>query len=339
MPSSDAGELALGAAPEANGPDTAAPDAPVRLAWLRSQGFGLLCGQATVLLLAAGSFVMAHAPGVEAPTMDDVTAFVRAPSAWHLWFYLLVPVLALYALNTVLCTWDNVTRRWRLGQRAPSLYAPAVLHVAFLVALAAHGVGGLWGREHRPVMVGAAWKDLGDGRQARVLGLEEESHPDGSLRQIAARLEVRDGPSAAARPAEVSFNGPLSWGLGAELFLLADWGELPDGVRLRMGDAVCTATIGTPCPFSGQVVELTDLRTSGGPGGGPVAWLRAGDETFSLPIGYRRQLTGGATLVFDRLEPRPALLLRHRHAPGTPWALAAAVLLGLGTVMMGRRWL
>jgi len=115
-----------------------------RSEWLYSQGLGIVCGQATVLLLALGSVVLAATRdgASRAIAMDDLNGFFAAPAAAHLWFYLLVPVLGLYALNIFLATVRSVYRKWCDGLRDPRSYAAAVIHVAFLVALFAHLVGG-----------------------------------------------------------------------------------------------------------------------------------------------------------------------------------------------------
>ena len=115
--------------------------------WLFSQGLGVVCGQATVLLLAIGSVVLTATrdSASAAIAMDDLRGFFVAPSAVHTWFYLLVPILGLYALNTALATWQSVARKWRSGIRAPRFYAAAVIHVAFLTGLLAHAIGGLGG--------------------------------------------------------------------------------------------------------------------------------------------------------------------------------------------------
>ena len=103
-----------------------------RLAWLRSQGLGLACGLTTVALLAIGSFVLAATrDGASAGIgMDDLRGFFDPPRIEHAWLYLLFPVAGLYALNTVLATWDTVVRRWRGGARAPSAYAASIVHAA-----------------------------------------------------------------------------------------------------------------------------------------------------------------------------------------------------------------
>jgi hypothetical protein len=238
---------------------------------LRSQGFGIAMGLSTVGLLAVGSFAMvATADGVSAGVaMDDLTAFFRPVSPWHLWLYLLFPVLLLYGLSTLLSTWDSVLSAWRAGRRRLSAYAPALLHLAFLGTLAAHGLGGFWGAEAGVVRVGPWWTDLPDGRQARAVEVVTDPHPDGSPRQVTATLEVRS-PGGDVQTVSVAYNRPLTSGLGRDLLLM-----------------------------------VRALQMPGGEGGALV----------------------------------PVVVLRARHSPGNPVALASAVLLGLGLLSMGRRWL
>ena len=111
------------------------------------------------MLLAIGSVVLAATrEGASAAiSMDDMRGFFDAPSVVHLWFYLLVAVLTLYALNTTLATCQNVAKKWRAGIRTPRFYAPAMIHVAFLIGLLAHGVGGVGGEELDQLMVGPGW--------------------------------------------------------------------------------------------------------------------------------------------------------------------------------------
>ncbi|MBI4917515.1 MAG: hypothetical protein HY825_16870 [Acidobacteria bacterium] len=234
------------------------------LRFLRSPELGLLCGGATVLLLAVGSFVVAGTrDGASAALRtDELAPFFTDPSPWHLWLYLLVPVLGLYGLNTLLCTWDTTVERWRKGQHSPWQHGPAIVHAALLVALLAHLVGGFGSRDGDPVVVGRDWTALGDGRRVRLGDLRPEFHPGGQLAQLTASLDVAaEGQDVPESTVEVSFSHPLTSGWGSRLWLLAG---VDDG---------------------------------------------------------------------------PVVVLRPRDAPGVPWALAAAVLLGSGLVLMGRRWL
>ena len=154
--------------PSSDGDGGAPARAP--FAWLRSQGLGVICGLATVVLLAIGSFVVSFTrDGASADVrMDDLRAFFAEPSPLHIWLYLLIPILGLYAANTLFATWHNVVTRWRAGQRSPFRYGAAVIHVAFLVTMLAHLVGGLWSEERAPVLVGADWTAIDDGRRLRL---------------------------------------------------------------------------------------------------------------------------------------------------------------------------
>lgn len=251
---------------EAAAPALPSARAP-RLAWLRSQGLGVLCGQLTVLLLGAGSVVIVSTRdgASEHVRFDDINAFFQ-PVRWeHAWFYALLGVLALYALNTALCTWDSVVQKLATKVREPSAWAPALMHVSFLLALLAHLVGGLWTVDHAPVVVGRDWAQVGPGQQARVTALAQEHLSDGRPKSVQATVELRDG-SGAVRTETLGYNEPLTWDLGRELLLLEQAGQHP----------------------------------------------RTGEN---------------------------AVLARGRTVPGNPWALASAVVMTLGLVLMGRRWL
>jgi hypothetical protein len=316
------------------------------LEWLSSQGLGVLCGQATVLLLALGSILLAATrDGASAGIgMDDFRGFLVEPSLVHVWFYLLVPVLGLYALNALLASWNSVTSRWRSGLRSPAAYAAPVIHVAFLVALFAHLVGGLGSTEQGRVVVGPSWGDLGDGRQARLVELDVEPLPDGGIKQVRATVEIRD-PGGGLSTAIIGYNGPLSSGLGSDLFLLLGPGEVSAAARLVRGRDRCEVDLESRCNLAGAQVRLLYLHPSRRPGMSPLARLRvrtapdAPAEDFWLSRGHPRQLADGSTLILEEVTSRPAIHLRRRHAPGNPWALLATILFVLGMGMMWRRFL
>jgi hypothetical protein len=315
-----------------------------RTAWLSSQGLGVLCGQATVLLLAIGSIVLsATREGASASiAMDDMRAFFDAPSVAHLWFYLLVAVLTLYALNTTLATCQNVAKKWRAGIRAPRFYAPALIHAAFLVGLLAHAVGGIGGAELERSMLGPGWTQFGDGREARVTGLEVEPNPDGSMKQVRARVETRDAEGRSSETV-VHYNGPLSRGLGSDLMLLVQPQSVPT-LRLSRGGDRCDVAMAGACELGDARIEFLYLHPALQAGQGAFAQLRvrragqADTEVLSLVPGQSKPLADGSQLAAEGLEMRPAILLRHRRAPGNPLALLASLLLGLGLLMMWRRF-
>lgn len=317
-----------------------APRAGAPLAWLRSQGLGLVCGFATVVLLAIGSVVVAATrDGASAGVgLDDLRGFFSPPRAAHLWLYLLLPVVGLYALNTVLATWDSVARKWRAGLRAPAAYAAAVIHVGFLLALIAHGVGGFWGSDGEPVLVASGFRAVPGFGEARLLDLEVDSLPGGMPRTAWARLEVRT-PEGRLEPRAVGYNVPLSAGGGARLALLGDLGRAWVA-HLSIGDQSCAATEGQDCVLSGERVEL--LAFAPAEGGAPAAVIRSRGpsgrpEVRAVGRGGELPLAGGRLLTVDALAPEQAVLLRVRSAPGNPWALGAAVLMVAGVGLMWRK--
>jgi hypothetical protein len=318
--------------------DSAGPD---RLAWLRSQGLGLACGLATVALLAIGSFVLAATrDGASAGiAMDDLRGFFDPPRLAHAWLYLLFPIAGLYALNTVLATWDTVTRRWRLGIRAPSAYAASVVHVGFLLGLLAHAAAGFGGEDRGQVLVSAGWQAVPGFGEARLVSLDVDPLPGGMPRAVTASLEVRDA-DGSVRPVAVGYNAPLSTPAGGRLALLGDFGRVRVA-RLASGPEACAAAEGQACLLGGEAVHVVAIGP--GAGGGPGALVRArapsgSEEARWLGTGGELlALAGGRPLRLDAVGVEPGVLLRVREAPGNPWALAAAVVLTLGVVLMWRK--
>jgi hypothetical protein len=308
--------------------------------WLRSQGLGLACGLATVVLLGVGSVTIAATrEGASAAVgIDDLRGFFDPPSWTHLWLYLLFPVAALYALNATLATWDTVVRRWRAGVRAPSAYAASILHVGFLLALAAHAIGGFLGREGGTVVVGPGWTEVPGFGSVRLVSLRVDELPNGMPRAAEARLEVRDASGSVA-PAAVGYNAPLTSGAGSRLALLADFGRVLVA-RVASGAERCALAEGEACTVGGEPVRALAVRA--GPGGRPSALLRARGASGAPEVRWAAPddlvaLAGGRPLAVEAVAPEPAIALRVRAAPGTPWALAAAIALAAGVALLWRR--
>ena len=308
---------------------------------LRSQGLGVACGLATVVLLGIGSFVLAAtrdgaSAGVD---MDDLTAFFAHPSLVHLWLYLLTPVLALYGVNTLLATWQTVTRKVRRGIRSPGAYAPALIHVGFLVALLAHAVGGLFGgaRGEAVLAVDAGWQALPGGREARLVAVDVERLPGGMPKEVRARVQVRHDGSAAVDERVVGYNRPLAFAGGAELHLLGDLGRVPLAELFVAGET-CRAFEGSSCVARGAEVRVLSVALPVQEGVEPRVHVLAGGRRLVLALGRDVPLANGLPVRLQAVHPTPGILLRSRSAPGNPLALAGALLLVSGLLAMGRRF-
>jgi hypothetical protein len=271
--------------------------------------------------------------------LDDLTGFFARPSPAHLWLYLLFPLAGLYALNTTLATLENVRRRWRAGQRAPAAYAIAVIHASFLLALAAHGIGGFRSEERGATVVSSGWQALPGFGEVRLASLEVDTLPGGMPKEVRAVVERRLAGGGLER-AVVGYNQPLAEGWGARLALLQEFGRVP-AARLSSGDVTCVLVEGQRCLVGGEPVEV--VRVGGAPGlGGGAALLRAAGpggpaQERWVSAGGLLPLRAGRPLSLDEVTEEPALLLRVRETPGNPWALAAAAVLALGTALMWRR--
>lgn len=322
---------------------TAIPPKVSFWALARSQGLGLICGQLTVLLLGVGSIVITKTRDTASASLvfDDMRPFFDQPSGWHFWFYALLVVMTVYGLNTLLATLHNVWQRWSVGVRAPSAYAAAIVHIGFLLALVAHLVGGLYSEELDPVVIGSGWTGLGDGRSARLEGFDFETFPDGKPSKIAANVEVVD-VDKQSQSVEVGFNHPISTGFGEDLFLFNRMGQTLQIANIRSSAGRCQLAIQNYCDLADVRLLLVAVQYT--PQGVPVALLRAthaslDPEEFHLYPTQGARLADGTIVRLDGLEPRPSVILRHRHAPGNPVAFAASLIMLLGLALMGRRWL
>jgi hypothetical protein len=300
--------------------------APSRWEWLFSQGLGVLCGQATVLLLAVGSIVFtATRDGASAMiAMDDIRGFFTPYSPVHFWFYLLVPVLGLYGLNTLLATCRSVVRKWQAGARFAQAYAPSVIHLAFLFSLIAHLIGGLGSAETGQVLIGPDWSELDKDRQARLSDLKVERLPDGGVKQVWATVETRDAEGKLAT-STVSYNGPLSSGLGSDLFLLTRPGAV-SVVELyhqhQAHEARCAVVLDGVCQLGELRVEFLYLQASNRGASAGLARLRVGkqaggpSDAFWLAQGQTRRLPDGSMLSLERFATRPDDAFALRYVPG-----------------------
>jgi hypothetical protein len=122
---------------------------------------------------------------------------------------------------------------------------------------------------------------------------------------------------------------------------LATWSRSLPVATLSDGMEACQAGPRALCPLDGGSIEVLAIHMSGHWGNTPAVIARPEGSTsqplFLLP-GRVERLPDGRALRLERIAVAPGVLLRARHAPGNPWALAAATVLVVGLVMLGRRW-
>jgi hypothetical protein len=155
---------------------------------------------------------------------------------------------------------------------------------------------------------------------------------------VAARLEVRDA-EGRVRPETVGYNAPLSEGAGARLAILGEFGRVWVA-RLASGPDACALAEGQACTIGGAPVRVAAFGP--GPGGGVAALVRARGPSGAVEARWLARdgelaLAGGRPLQLESARLESGVYLRVREAPGTPWALAAAIVLTIGVALMWRK--
>ena len=104
---------------------------------LASLTFGIWLMGGVIVLLAVGSFT---GGGAEGSSINDLALFAwlrGAPLAQSWWLWGTIALLAILALNTVLCSIESLRLKYQRGAFL-RLIAPQVMHLGFLFIVLAH---------------------------------------------------------------------------------------------------------------------------------------------------------------------------------------------------------
>jgi len=96
-------------------------------------GLWLLCG--VMLLLAAGSFLQGRGSNINEVALLDWLMEVPLSESWWLWSS--IALLAMLALNTLLCSIDSLRMKWQKGSFVVRI-VPQLMHLGFLFIMIAH---------------------------------------------------------------------------------------------------------------------------------------------------------------------------------------------------------
>ena len=295
---------------------------------LRAQKTGVLCAVLACFLMGAGSLVMDRAPErYQGLHWDDLRFFLE-PLDWiHLWFYGLAAALGLWGLSALVCTWYELRARVRARVTRPSAYGAPILHIAFVLALAAHLWGGLTA-ETVQHLVGDEGTEI-DGAVYRALEVHEDLYPNGMPRTVHIDLErTVDGE---AEQVQVGYNEPVVAHRGAVALLLGRYARVARAT-LRVGTETVTLTPGERRRLGSSMVVLqrvhqgANLRV-------PVADLVVADPAprrVRLPLGGPG--SGGAAFV--ALDSALMVSLSERRNPSAPLVGLVSLLALLGVVLV-----
>ncbi|MCK6505260.1 hypothetical protein L6R53_17985 [Myxococcota bacterium] len=156
----------------------------------------------TVQLMASSLFIPSPRSRDRLPFSEDMTFFLQAPWERYPWFWLLALSTALLALSTALGALRAFWLRAAAGRLDARAWGVALVHLGFLVGLAAHLQAGLSAGVEGQVLLGPDPTPVG-AHSLRVVEGSLRHTPDGSLLAIDAVVEDERG-----RRQRLGFNRP-----------------------------------------------------------------------------------------------------------------------------------
>lgn len=173
---------------------------------LASLNLGIWLIVGVLLLMAAGSFASGEGP---VGSLNDMPLFVwleAAPLASSWWLWGAIILLAVLALNTILCSIESLRSKAGRG-KFWIIIAPQVMHLGFLFIMLAHLMSA-WGG-YKQVMQVQEHSVIGfpDGSSVRVGPISASLGPRGMMTEFGAEMAYREGGKELTR--RVSPNNPL----------------------------------------------------------------------------------------------------------------------------------
>jgi hypothetical protein len=173
---------------------------------LASLDLGIWLISGLLLLLAIGSF---GSGASEAGSINDLPLFLwlrEAPLSASWWLWCGIALIALLALNTVICSIDSI--RSKFGRdNFLIIIAPQVMHLGFLLIILAH-LFSAWGGQ-KEVMQVYEGSSIGspDGNMVRVGAITASVGPMGMMTEYGAEFFYDEGGSRKSQ--RVRPNHPL----------------------------------------------------------------------------------------------------------------------------------
>ena len=294
--------------------------------FLKSQKTGIIVGFAVTGLLIIGSLIMNYFPeSYEGLSGEDITFFFTEPKLIHTWFYLMFVAFAMYGICIFICTLDSILRKVKARSKKIALYGASIVHIGFLVTLVAHLVGGIWSESGRPITIADKWVQSGE-YELKVTGLDSTTYPNGMPRKITAQMKIRkDGKEFDDT---LGYNNPVLLDYGTKMFLLRNYGNIPNSVVLNIdgqtrtfnikdlieinGSKILIANLYMPPQFPLPVLQLV---TEGKEGKYDQTYVRIGRQNV--------QNIKGVDVSFEDIKSTPAVAVTTKKNPSIPLTLIA----------------
>ncbi len=304
---------------------------------LKSKKLGIVIGFVAVALLIIGSLQINFYPQAYAGLAGgDIRFFFDKPALAHWWFYLLFVSLFIYGVNAFLCTLDSVLIRLRAGAHNLTLYGGTLCHLAFLVTLLAHLVGGLYTTQEKPLTIGEGPTIFQDA-ELRLTGLETTQYPNGMPKEVRATIKVKRGNSETQQI--LGYNQPVTLDYGTKEFLLRDYGEAPQGVILKVAGKSEFVALKDSLSINGVRVQLAGLFMHPSLQR-PVARLIAnkeGETPRQVYVNFgevNSKVVEGTSILFEDIKVSQAVVVGMKENPSVTIALGAVLLFCVGVVLV-----
>lgn len=289
---------------------------------LASVRVGIVLGLAVSALLGVSSLLIPSPRSRQAlPFSESFEPFVSSIEPRHWWFYALGVLIALLGLNVALSTLRSVVRRPR-AQWDLRFAGIVLMHVGVIAGFVTHLAAGLSADiEQRALVTGSSGTVAG--REMRIVDLEQQMNPDGTMRTASAVVTV-DGERTT-----LGYNDPVFFDGLRRFVLIQELQRVAGGAAFTVaGERV---EVGPAETFAGGRWRL--VRTSAHPSlRAPMALVSPADGA-----GEGGWLAPGQTLpgevVFERVRPQPALAVAVRRNDGVPVLVAASAVFTLGLVL------
>ena len=152
------------------------------------------------------------------------------------WVFALITLMALFALNTAVCTVDKVYGIIKTGRPFQSLF-PHIVHVGFLVAMLGHLVGSVFGFRSYGNMLyeGEVTPVPNTTMSIRLDGFSTDVNRHGDLSMLKSSVTLFN-KDEVIEVADVTINGPLIH--KGVAFYHTNQGRVPRGLILEVGHGI-----------------------------------------------------------------------------------------------------
>ncbi len=158
--------------------------------------------------------------------------------SYTLWIYILIILIALFAVNTFVCTVDRLYSIMRSGSPWQSIL-PHIVHIGFLIALIGHLLGSSYGFKSPEnfIMKGDSVPvPMTDGLSVRLDDVDVETSPDTrEITGLKSFVTLFDEGSEVLS-GDIEINGPLIY-KGIAFYHMSH-GQMPMGLILRIDGTI-----------------------------------------------------------------------------------------------------